>query len=103
MQYKRAVSNLHQKWWEVLFKLRRSNTKVFFGPQNILLVIISSSTSITIINSSSDQAPSPQSLPSLQTPPLYRISRGIKTTADLYRQWYVGLAGTHLVKTLEQQ
>ncbi|SAL97782.1 hypothetical protein [Absidia glauca] len=50
---------------------------------------------------SSQQQPLPQS--SLQQPPSYRMSRGIRTVNDLYREWNDGLAGGYSIISLEQR
>ncbi|SAM03403.1 hypothetical protein, partial, partial [Absidia glauca] len=50
---------------------------------------------------SSQQQPLPQS--SLQQPPSYRMSRGIRTVTDLYREWNDGLAGGYSIISLEQR
>ncbi|SAM09828.1 hypothetical protein [Absidia glauca] len=47
------------------------------------------------------QQPQPQS--SLQQPPSYRMSRGIRTVTDLYREWNDGLAGGYSIISLEQR
>jgi hypothetical protein len=51
--------------------------------------------------SQQQQQTQPQS--SLQQPPLYQMSRGIKTVTDLYRAWNDGLAGDYSVESLEQR
>ncbi|SAM03225.1 hypothetical protein [Absidia glauca] len=47
--------------------------------------------------------PQQQAPPSLPPPPLYRMSRGIKTITYRFREWCDGLAGGYPVKTLERQ
>ncbi|KAI8099487.1 transcriptional activator of glycolytic enzymes-domain-containing protein [Halteromyces radiatus] len=57
---------------------------------------------------SSHQHVSTSSSPSMpntddQVPPLYRMNRALKSLGDLWREWYVGLAGGYAVDDLEKR
>lgn len=44
---------------------------------------------------------SSQGEPHRTTPPRYRMSRGVKSVTDLWREWYSGLGGGYAVNDLE--